>query len=329
METATILESMNDVPQNSAVERVLIAAFEGWSDAGSATTTALQHIGELMNAEMLHAIGADGFVDFQVHRPKVSFDENGKRILEWPETRLYGVVHRPAEPPVDVSDSIRRIDGTPVTDLFLLAGFEPARDWGLFADEIVEVAESWAIDTVILLGSLFSDSPHSRPIVTTISSDNQALRARTGAKRSDYEGPAGITTVLDLALTEASVPALSLWAQVPHYVHSAPSPKATLAILDKLEELLDVVIPRGSLLDEANEWESNIDRIAANDEDMSNYIRALEMARDATTAPETTGEAIAHEFEKFLNIDADRNERDGEAGDDPESDSEPDKPSEG
>ena len=90
---------------------------------------------------------------------------------------------------------------------------------------------------------------------------------------------------------------------MPHYVHSAPSPKATLAILDKLEELLDVVIPRGELLAEANEWEANIDRIAASDEDMANYIRGLEEARDAASAPETTGEAIAHEFEKFLNID--------------------------
>lgn len=297
---------MSDVPPTSTPERVLIAAFEGWSDAGAATTTVLQHLGDLIDAEMLHAIGADGFVDFQVHRPKVSFDENGRRILEWPETRLYGTVHKPGKQPSDSqSDTIRRIDGSPVTDLFLLAGVEPARDWIAFAEEIVDIVEAWGIDTVILVGSLFSDSPHSRPIVTSLSSDNAEMRARTGATRSDYEGPVGITTVLDLALADASIPTVSLWAQVPHYVHSAPSPKATLAILDKLEELLDVVIPRGSLLDEANEWEANINRIAATDDDMARYIRSLEEARDAASAPETTGEAIAHEFEKFLNIDPD------------------------
>ncbi len=284
-------------------ERVLIAAFEGWSDAGSATTTALQHLGTLQQAELLHSIGADGFVDFQVHRPKVSFDDNGKRVLEWPETRLYGTVHRPGAEPNPQRETIRRIDGTPVTDLFLLAGVEPARDWSMFADELVDLADMWEIDTVILLGSMYSDSPHSRPIVTTLSSDNGGLRARTGAGRSDYEGPVGISTVLDLALSEAGIAALSLWAQVPHYVHSAPSPKATLAILDKLEELLDVVIPRGNLLAEATEWEANIDRIAATDDDMASYIRTLEAARDAATAPETTGEAIAHEFEKYLGLD--------------------------
>lgn len=293
---------MSSEPQAASPPRVLIAAFEGWSDAGAATTTVLQHLAELIDAEPLHAIGSDGFVDFQVHRPKVSFDDDGRRVLDWPETRLYGTVQRPGDER-DAGETVRRLDGSSVTDLFLLAGVEPARDWPAFADEIVDAIDAWEIDTVILIGSLFSDAPHSRPIVTSLTSDDPGLRARTGATRSDYEGPVGISSVLELALTAAGVPVLSLWAQVPHYVHSAPSPKATLAILDKLEELLDVVIPRGELLTEANEWEANIDRIAAADDDMASYIRSLEEARDAASAPEATGEAIAHEFEKFLRID--------------------------
>lgn len=304
---------MNSDPRSAPHLRVLIAAFEGWSDAGAATTTVLQHLGELIDAEPLHAIGSDGFVDFQVHRPKVSFDDTGRRVLDWPETRLYGTVRKPGAMSEDdnpkADDTVRRLDGTPVTDLFLLAGVEPARDWAAFSEEVVDAVDAWEIDTVILLGSLFSDAPHSRPIVTSLASENADLRATTGATRSDYEGPVGISTVIELALQDAGIPVLSLWAQVPHYVHSSPSPKATLAILDKLEELLDVVIPRGDLLAEANEWEANIDRIAAADEDMANYIRSLEEARDTTSAPEATGEAIAHEFEKFLNIDPDENGR--------------------
>src|SRR5690606_14082608 len=146
-------------------------------------------------------------------------------------------------------------------------------------------------------------APHSRPILTTLHSENAELRARSGAERSDYEGPVGITTVMELALADADIPTASIWAQVPHYVHSAPSPKATLAILDKLEEMLDIVIPRGTLVQEATEWEANINRVAASDDDMANYIRGVEQARDAASAPETTGEAIAHEFEKFLGLD--------------------------
>lgn len=297
---------MGNATQVNRQPRVLIAAFEGWSDAGAATTTVMQHLAELLDAEVLHAIGADGFVDYQVHRPKVGFDESGRRVLDWPETRLYGRIERPGEPALDEDEdveTIRRIDGSPATDLFLLAGVEPAREWSAFVDEIVDLIEAWEIETVVLLGSLYSDAPHSRPILLSISSENAEMRSRTGATRSDYEGPVGITTVIELALVELKVPVLTLWAQVPHYVHSSPSPKATLAMLDKLEEMLDVVIPRGELLSAANEWEANIDRIAAADEDMARYIRALEDARDATSAPEATGDAIAYEFEKFLNVD--------------------------
>ncbi|QIM19705.1 PAC2 family protein [Leucobacter coleopterorum] len=296
-------------------------AFQGWSDAGDATTEVLQHLGGLIDAEVLHVIAAEGYVDFQVHRPKLVFDEAGNRVLDWPDTRLLGTVQRPsavlgaaaelaAEPVSEnngtdesPAETVRRLDGTPVTDLFLLAGVEPARDWQNFADEVLELVDVWAIDTVIILGSMFSDAPHSRPIVTTVSTESAKRRAETGAVRSSYEGPAGIATVIDLALAEAGIAPISLWAQVPHYVHSTPSPKVTLALLDKLEEVLDIVIPRGELLAQANEWESNINRIAAADDEMSRYIRRLEESRDEALAAESTGDAIALEFEKFLEDD--------------------------
>ncbi|MBL3700230.1 PAC2 family protein [Leucobacter luti] len=282
--------------------RVLIAAFQGWSDAGDATTEVLHHLGALVDAEVLHVIGSEGYVDYQVHRPKISLDDSGERILEWPDTRLYGSIRRPgADDPAEADgETVRRIDGGRVTELFLLSGVEPARDWQSFADEIVELVDVWAIDNVIILGAMFSDAPHSRPVVTTVTSEDAGRREATGATRSTYEGPAGIATVVDLALTEAGIAPVSLWAQVPHYVHSTPSPKVTLALLDKLEELLDIVIPRGELLDQATDWEANINRIAAADEDMSRYIRGLEETRDEALAAETTGDAIAAEFEKFL-----------------------------
>lgn len=283
--------------------RVLIMAFQGWSDAGDATTEVLQHLGGMIEADVVHVISAEGYVDFQVHRPKVVLDESGKRTLDWPDTRLYGPVERPGTDEDPSAEMVRRLDGSLVTDLFLLAGVEPARDWQNFADEIVELVDVWAIDTVIILGSMFSDAPHSRPIATSITTESAKQRAETGATRSSYEGPAGIATVIDIALVEAGIAPISLWAQVPHYVHSTPSPKATLALLDKLEELLDVVIPRGELLAQANEWESNINRIASSDEEMARYIRKLEESRDDALAAEATGDAIALEFEKFLEDD--------------------------
>lgn len=280
--------------------RVLIMAFQGWSDAGDATTQVLQHIGSLIDAEMLHEIGAEGFVDFQMHRPRIMFDESGARSIEWPDTRLFGRIHRPGEEPDAAAETVRRIDGTPVSELFILAGVEPARDWQSFADEIIDLADVWDIDEVIILGAMFSDAPHSRPITVSVTTENPQRRSQSGIGRSSYEGPAGIASIVDLALAEAGVPSVSLWAQVPHYVHSTPSPKAALALLDKIEELLDIVIPRGDLFMQANEWEANINRIAAADEDMSSYIRGLEESRDEEMAAEATGDAIALEFEKYL-----------------------------
>lgn len=299
---------MNDSSDSTTPPRALIVAFQGWSDAGDATTEALQHLIDLQGAELLHIIGGEGFVDLQMQRPKVFRNETGRRTLEWPDTRLYGTVHRPGAPTTDADEDtemITRIDGSPAFDLYFMPGVEPSRDWENFADEIVELAEVWAVDLVVLLGSMYSDAPHSRPIIASLSSESESVRERFSAVRSDYEGPAGITTAIDIALEAAGIDSVSLWVQVPHYVHSAPSPKATLAILDKLEELLNVVIPRGELFSQATEWESNINRIAANDDDMTRYIRSLEDARDEALAAETTGDALAAEFEKFLERDRD------------------------
>jgi predicted ATP-grasp superfamily ATP-dependent carboligase len=132
-------------------------------------------------------------------------------------------------------------------------------------------------------------------------------------ERSSYEGPVGILSVLALGAEAAGIPTMSIWASVPHYVHNAPSPKAMLALIDKLEEIVDVVIPRGELVSEAAEWESGINALAAEDEETAAYIAQLEQARDTVDSPEASGEAIAKEFERYLRK---RDGRDGRQGPD-------------
>ena len=316
---------MSDVHAVTSRPRVLVMAFQGWSDAGDATTDVLQHLSGLIHGEVIHTIGAEGYVDFQVHRPKVSVDKGGDRVLDWPDTRLVGTVFQPGTPIDSTNETtVRRIDGTPVTDLFLLAGVEPARDWQSYADDVVELIEAWDINLVIILGSMYSDAPHSRAIATTVTTESERLREETGAERSAYSGPVGIGTIIDLALQSAGVETIALWAHVPHYVHSSPSPKATLALLDKLEELLDLVIPRGDLLTQANEWEANINRIASGDEEMTRYIRGLEESRDEALAAESTGNALALEFEKFLEGGSGNHPGETIRGDDSETDIAPD-----
>ena len=296
--------------------RVLVVAFEGWSDAGGAASAAAQWLLAHLGHEELEILSAEEFVDYQMHRPQLVIGDDGKRRLEWPDTRLYGPIERP-ESSTQAADSaapgshstehpseiIRYVSGEPAKDVFVLIGAEPSRRWRAYVQRVIELVESWRIDHIVMLGALFSDAPHSRPIATSLTTDNDELRQKLGLERSDYEGPAGIGSALALAATAAGIDHVSVWASVPHYVHSAPSPKATLALLDQVEELLDVVIPRGDLVEEANEWEANINALAAGDSEMAQYIERLEAARDAFEGPESTGEAIAHEFEKFLRRD--------------------------
>lgn len=294
---------------NEPHERVLVMAFQGWSDAGNAATSALGYLERGLDLDVFHVIGADDFVDLQMFRPVLVSDDDGSRRLEWPNTRLLGPVMRPAvtgddedPPPGGPEERVRNLDGSPTDHVYLLDATEPAHHWHSFSEEILDLVDTWDIDLVVTLGSMFSDAPHSRPITVSVSSDDPTVRTRFDAEQSSYEGPVGVTSVINLALAQAGVATLSLWAQVPHYVHSAPSPKATLALIDRIEELLNIVIPRGDLIAQATEWERNINLLASQDEDMKQYIERLEAARDTFEGPQATGDAIAYELEKFLQI---------------------------
>ncbi len=295
--------------------RVLIAAFEGWSDAGGAASAAAQWMLNHLNHEIIAELSAEEYVDYQMHRPRLTLESDGSRSISWPDTRLYGPVVRPASQAEDDGaatigsidgEVIRYVSGALANDVFILLGAEPSRNWQQYVQTVIKLCTTWEIDHVIVLGSLFADTPHSRPISTIATSENPELRARFNLERSEYEGPAGIASIFAIEANAARFDQISVWASVPHYVHSAPSPKATLALLDQLEELLDIVIPRGELVEQSNDWEANITSLAAGDRDMAEYIAQLEQARDEVEGPEATGEAIAHEFEKFLRRDSGR-----------------------
>jgi predicted ATP-grasp superfamily ATP-dependent carboligase len=182
----------------------------------------------------------------------------------------------------------------------VLIGQEPARRWKSFTAEILEMIEDREIDAVIFLGGMLADTPHTRPITVSSTSQNEAVRLAMNVDKSSYEGPVGIISVLGMALEEIAIPTLALWAAVPHYVHNTPSPKATLALLAELEKLLGISFSHGDLADQAFAWERGIDEIAENDEEMAGYIQQLEKNRDEVESEAASGEAIARELEKFL-----------------------------
>jgi len=273
--------------------RVLVVAFEGWNDAGEAASGALRLVLESGDFELLAELDSERYVDYQFNRPTVSLDADGVRRLNWPASRIYGPLHDTTAPrDTAVFDAGR--------ELFLLLGVEPSRSWRGFASEVVDTALAHDVDCIVVLGAMLADVPHTRPISVFVSSDDAELREHLRAERSSYEGPVGILSVLVDAAAHAGIPSVSVWASVPHYVHNAPSPKAVLAILEALEELLEIDVPRGTLVEEAIAWESGIDALAAEDDDMAGYIHQLEQARDTVDSPDASGEAIAKEFERYL-----------------------------
>jgi predicted ATP-grasp superfamily ATP-dependent carboligase len=185
-------------------------------------------------------------------------------------------------------------------DLVLVRGIEPNMRWRNFCDELLEIVRELGVQTVVTLGALLSDAPHTRPTPVTGTAYDSGSAARYGLEGSRYEGPTGIVGVLQDACVGIGIPAISFWAAVPHYVAQPPNPKATIALLHRVEEVLDIAVPLGELPSQADEWQKLVDEMAEEDADVQEYIRNLEERDDSGEMRETSGEVIAREFERYL-----------------------------
>lgn len=265
---------------------ILVAAFEGWNDAGDAASGAVEHLELVWDAQPITEIDPDEYYDFQVNRPTVSLVEGVSRRVSWPTTRF----------------SVCRPPGADF-DLVIVRGIEPNMRWRLFCQELLAVIRDLNIQTVVTLGALLSDTPHTRPIQVTGTAYDAESAARYGLERSRYEGPTGIVGVLQDSCVASGIPALSFWAGVPHYVSQPPNPKATLALLHAVEEVLDLPVPLAELPQQADEWQKLVDEMAAEDDEVTEYIRNLEERDDEIDRTElsaASGDAIALEFERYL-----------------------------
>ncbi|MCK8679342.1 PAC2 family protein [Streptomyces lichenis] len=265
------------------IDPVMVAAFEGWNDAGDAASTAVAHLEREWKGEVFAALDAEDYYDFQVNRPTV-FMEGGVRKITWPTTRL----------------SVVRVGGDKPRDLVLVRGIEPSMRWRSFCNEILGFAHELGVEMVVILGALLGDTPHTRPVPVSGATSDPQLARTMDLEETRYEGPTGIVGVLQEACTHAGVPAVSLWAAVPHYVSQPPNPKATLALLNRLEDLIDLRIPLGELAEDARAWQVGVDQLASEDSEVAEYVQTLEEARDTAELPEASGEAIAREFERYL-----------------------------
>jgi predicted ATP-grasp superfamily ATP-dependent carboligase len=193
-----------------------------------------------------------------------------------------------------------RVTEPKTRDIVLIRGIEPSMRWRSFCQELLAIAHELGVEMVVILGALLGDTPHTRPVpVSGVTSDAE-LAQSLDLEESKYEGPTGIVGVLQEACAHAGIPAVTFWAAVPHYVAQPPNPKATLALLNKVEDLLDLRIPLGELPDDSRAWQLGVDQLAAEDSEVAEYVQQLEEAKDTAELPEASGDAIAREFERYL-----------------------------
>ena len=274
---------------------VLIAAFEGWNDAGDGASGAGAYLARRWGAEAFATIDPEEFFDFTATRPEVRLERGGVRAIEWPETRFSAA-------PL----------GSTGRDVVFLRGAEPQLRWRTFCDLVVEVARSVGIELVVTLGALLAEVPHTRPVRITGTAQDHDLSDRLGLQPSRYEGPTGIVGVLHDALSRAGIPSASLWASVPAYVGQTPSPKAALALVAHVSELLGVTVPTVDLDVAAAAYERQVDEVVSADEEASAYVHSLEAALDADDDEDDDeddeldagnlpgGDDLADEVERYL-----------------------------
>jgi proteasome assembly chaperone (PAC2) family protein len=265
----------------------LACAFKGWNDAADAASSAITFVTGALGATRFATIDPEEFYDFQTTRPRIRLVEGRTRELVWPSVELYAA----------------RVPRAP-RDLILLAGSEPSYRWRTFASVIVELAEALGVQMVVTLGALLADVPHTRPVSVTGLASDQSLIDRLGLSSSSYEGPTGIVGVLHAACQDAGLPSASLWAAVPHYIAAAPNPKASLALVRKLEGLVGVAIDATTLESAAADYERQVNLAVQSDPDVQKFVERLEQAAGAGDSAEEghlpSGETIARDLQRFL-----------------------------
>lgn len=259
---------------------ILIAAFEGWGDAGDAATTAARHVRDRLGGEPFATIDPEPFYDFTTTRPFVRIDD-GERMIDWPENEFAAITVP-----------------TATRDLLVLSGIEPQLQWKTFTRQILSIVDEFDVKLVVSLGALIADVVHSRPATVYSSGYDPELNERLDLEPSTYEGPTGIVGVLHDGLRKHGTASVSLWGTIPGYVPNATSPKAALALVERVAQLLDLTIPTTALEIGAAAYERQISELVEDNDETKAYVAQLEETYDSMR-PES-GAALIEELEEYL-----------------------------
>lgn len=264
-------------------EPVVIAAFEGWNDAGDAASTAARYLADRWDAEVIADVDPEEFYDFSSTRPQVHLDDDGIRQIVWPTTDV-------------LAASLPGGQG----DALIILGNEPQLRWRTYCQQLVGVAQAYDARLVLTLGALLAEVPHTRPTTIVGTAYEPDTVAGIELRPSTYEGPTGIVGVLHDAMRSAGLRSASLWATVPSYVPGAPSPKAALALIERTAAMLDTWVPTTDLEIATASYERQVSELVDADEETATYVTQLEERHDEEPDAFPTADSIADEVERFL-----------------------------
>ena len=264
-------------------EPVLIAAFEGWNDAGESATTAVRFLKERWNAETFATIDPEEFYDFTTNRPLVNIDDSDRREIVWPGNVFSAMT-----------------DPDSGLDLIVLDGVEPQLKWRTYCEQVLDVARAYDVRLVLTLGALLADVAHTRPVsVFGTAYDDKVIEA-LDLEPSHYEGPTGIVGVLHAACRAADINSASLWAAVPTYVSGAPSPKGALALVERTAQILGLPVSTTELAIAATSYEKQVSELVADDDETMAYVQRLEEQYDRHEQALGSADDLVEEVERFL-----------------------------
>jgi len=270
---------------------ILVMAFAGWNDAGDSATFAAKFLSQRLAAHKFASLDPETFYNFVEKRPQVRV-RNGEREILWPANEFSYVR-----------------DAGLVQDVIIGIGVEPHLRWRAYIDSILQVVQQCRVELVVTLGALLADVVYSRPVRITGSASDPTLAQRLHLSTSRYEGPTGIVGTLNDACKRQGLPAISIWANVPHYIAASPNIKAAMVLVRRVFTLLDFSADLSDLESAASDFDQRVANVLASDAKVAEYVRRLEERDEDDDEEEEypgntdalpSGEDLARELEEFL-----------------------------
>jgi hypothetical protein len=286
---------LDTLPEVTSPAPVIVAAIDGWTDAGQGGTTAAHVLQDGAASHRLGSFPPDALYDYRDRRPLLAIDRGELDDPQWPELAV-DLLHPTAGPP-----------------LVMITGGEPDFAWQSAADDLAELAQQLGASRYIGLGAVPGPVPHTRPTQLVCTSDSEELRERMGRPHEQVVVPASFQVVLETRFRDAGLQTLGLWARVPHYV-AGEYPAASRALLERFSSFLGTPVDLSVLDDDIADNRQRLDLAAEGSEEVTEHIQQLEELHDAEhdrgasddegtpmpSGPLPSGEEIAAEVERFL-----------------------------